>query len=84
MGLVSTSVAVRLLPESSSSSCVRCAFSEHFPGAVEKRTPVVINPQRRLIHRVYPRGSTSCAVNIRDVAIQPFFRSLTLDQSEQV
>jgi hypothetical protein len=74
--LVSTSVAIRLLPESSSAG-VRCVFFlENFSVAWEKPTPVVISLQHRLIHKGHPRSSSSCSVNLFDVALFPFFRGV--------
>lgn len=70
---VSTSDAIRLQqPEGQKRGL--SSFAEYRLTAREKPTPVVINLQRRLIHRVSPRGTTSCNVNHFDVQISPFSR----------
>jgi hypothetical protein len=71
--LVSTSVAVRLQPESTRRRGQN-SFAEYFSTAWEKPTPVVRNAQRRLIHKGNPRSSSSCYVNFTDVAFRPFSR----------
>lgn len=66
--------AVRLQPESTSRRRGLSSFAKHIMTAWEKPTPVVINAQRRLIHKVIPGGFSSCYVNFLDVVISPFSR----------
>jgi hypothetical protein len=65
---VSTSDAVRLQQPESLTYRGQCSFAEYLVTAVAISTLPVINPQRRSIHRVSPRGSSSCYVNFPDSA----------------